>query len=234
MRAMNGPFASGVLVSTSSYASLSEQAKFAVHNDHEKQTAPTLDDFRHGRIVFQERRDEYVGQMLALLTQDTLLDQAFKRAAALFDTDSYFTPLDEADHDLLIRRHMLGDGCTECNFIQDIVRDYLKFPDPAQAAAIRKSKGRRETRGLCQRRPAIRPRCRKSRCAASALHTLCRTVEGTGAAGRRAHRSVTCSKSMFSRSRNSHLPAQKPLSAAMKIGASQWALAARTKLRNIA
>lgn len=130
----------GVLVSTSSYASLSEHAKFAVHNDHEKPVAPTLDDFRHGRIVFQERRNEYIGQMLALLTQDTLLDQTFRRAAALFDADSYFAPIDEADHDLLIRRHMLGDGCTECSFIQDVVRDYLKFPDPAQAAAIRKRK----------------------------------------------------------------------------------------------
>lgn len=130
----------GVLVSTSSYASLSEQAKFAVLNHHDKPMAPTLDDFRHGRIVFQERRKEYIGQMLELLTTDTLLDQAFKRTAALFDADSYFVPSDEGDHDLLIRRHMLGDTCKECDFIHDVVRDNLKFPDPAQAAAIRRRK----------------------------------------------------------------------------------------------
>lgn len=128
----------GVLVSTTSYASLSEQAKFAAHNEHDKLVAPSVEDFRHGRIVFQERRQEYIGQMLDLLIQDSVLDEGLKRVAALFDTSSYFVPEDELDHDLLVRSRALGDACTESDFVQDVVRDTLKFPDPAQAAAMRK------------------------------------------------------------------------------------------------
>lgn len=54
----------GVLVSTTSYASLSEQAKFAAHNEHGKLVAPSLEDFRQGRIVFQERKQEYIGRLV--------------------------------------------------------------------------------------------------------------------------------------------------------------------------
>lgn len=135
----------GVLVSTTSYASLSEQAKFAAHNEHGKLVAPSLEDFRHGRIVFQERKQEYIGEMLNLLVQDSVLDQALKRTAALFDAQSYFTPMDELDHDLLIQRATLGDTCSESDFVQDLVRDTLKFPEPSLAAAVR---GRRAAEKL--------------------------------------------------------------------------------------
>lgn len=135
----------GVLVSTTSYANLSEQAKFAAHNEHAKLAAPSVEDFRHGRIVFQERRHEYIGQMLDLLIQDSVLDEALKRAAALFDAGGYFVAADELDHDLLIRRQALGEACSESDCVQDLVRDILKFPDPTQAAAMR---GRRAAEQL--------------------------------------------------------------------------------------
>jgi hypothetical protein len=135
----------GVLVSTSSYANLSEQAKFAVHNEHDKLVAPSLEDFRHGRIVFQERKHEYIGQMLDLLIQDAELDEALKRVAALFDAGGNLSAVDELDHDLLIRHRALGESCSESDFVQDLVRDTLKFPDPAQAAAMR---GRRAAEKL--------------------------------------------------------------------------------------
>lgn len=83
--------------------------------------------------------------MLDLLVQDSVLDQALKRTAALFDAQSYFTPHDEQDHDLLIQRATLGDTCSESDFVQDLVRDTLKFPDPSLAAAVR---GRRAAEKL--------------------------------------------------------------------------------------
>ena len=114
-------------------------------NEHGKLVAPSLEDFRHGRIVFQERKQKYIGEMLDLLVQDSVLDHALKRTAALFDSQCYFTPLDELDHDLLVQRAALGNPCSESDFVQDQVRNTLKFPDPGLAAAVR---GRRAAEKL--------------------------------------------------------------------------------------
>lgn len=126
----------GALVSNASYADLAQQAKFFVHDKHHKLVLPSLEDYRHGRIVFQEQRSEYIGHLLNLLTQDTALDQVLDRVAAMFHAGDNFVPADETDYALLIRRYELGMAIGEADLVKDLVCDFLKLRSPDQIAAL--------------------------------------------------------------------------------------------------
>lgn len=116
----------GVLVSTSSFASLSTQAKFNLYDEDGKLVAPNEADFKRGRIVFQKSNATYIDDVLQLLTVDTDIDHILSRSALLFDNSAYFTPSDELEHDLVLRHDESAQ--TESEFVAALMRDYLK-PD---------------------------------------------------------------------------------------------------------
>lgn len=120
----------GVLVSTSSFASLSTQAKFNI-NDAEGQTsAPTEADFKRGHIVFQKTDTAYIDDVLELLTQDSDVDHLLSLSALLFDNSMYFTPSGELEHDLALRHDEHSQ--TESEFVASLIRDYLRPDDKGQ------------------------------------------------------------------------------------------------------
>ena len=116
----------GVLVSTSTFAALSTQAKFHVNDAEGKLVAPTVADFKRGRIVFQGPGTDYIDDVLKLLTEDSSMDALLKSSALLFDNHAYFVPTDELDHDLALRHD--ENTQTESEFVAALMRDYLK-PD---------------------------------------------------------------------------------------------------------
>lgn len=115
----------GVLVSTSSYASLSTQAKFNIHDVDGKTVAPSEEDFKRGRIIFQKSNAAYIDDVLELLTQDTTVDYLLSLSAILFDSSTYFKPAGEIEYDLALRYE---DRCeTESEFVASLMRDFLKL-----------------------------------------------------------------------------------------------------------
>lgn len=116
----------GVLVSTSSFAALSAQAKFNVNDEDGKLVPPTEADFRRGRIVFQQPDTAYIDDVLKLLTEDTAVDDLLKSSALLFDKLSYFIPSGEQACDLALRHE--ENTQTESEFVAALLRDYLQ-PD---------------------------------------------------------------------------------------------------------
>jgi hypothetical protein len=120
----------GVLVSTSSFASLSNQAKFYVHDADGKLVAPSEEDFKQGRIVFQKPDTDYIDDVLELLTKDTIIDNLLRQSAVLFDSGTHFNPSGELEHDLALRHDEHSQ--TESEFVASLIRDYLKQDDKGQ------------------------------------------------------------------------------------------------------
>lgn len=120
----------GVLVSTSSFASLSTQAKFNINDADGKFAAPSEADFKRGRIVFQKPDTAYIDDVLELLTQDSAVDHLLSLSALLFDNSTYFTPSGELEHDLALRYDEHSQ--TESEFVASLIRDYLKQDDKGQ------------------------------------------------------------------------------------------------------
>ena len=116
----------GVLVSTSSFAALSTQAKFNLNDDTGKLVSPSEADFKRGRIVFQRADLAYIDEVLQLLTEDSVTDNILQSSALLFDKHAYFIPSGELDHDLALRYE--ENTQTESEFVAALLRDYLK-PD---------------------------------------------------------------------------------------------------------
>ena len=123
----------GVLVSTSSLASLSAQAKFNV-NDPDgadgARIAPGEEDFKRGRIVFQkphaQDKGAYIDDVLRLLTEDSIIDDLLGLTARLFDNQTYVIPSGELEHDLALRHD--ESSLTESEFVAALIQDYLR-PD---------------------------------------------------------------------------------------------------------
>jgi hypothetical protein len=120
----------GVLVSTSSFASLSAQAKFHIHDADGRLVAPSEADFKRGRIVFQKPDTAYIDDVLELLTQDTVIDNLLRQSALLFDNSTHFNPSGELEHDLALRHDEHSQ--TESEFVASLIRDYLKPDDKGQ------------------------------------------------------------------------------------------------------
>ena len=116
----------GVLVSTSTFAALTEQAKFHVHDETGKLVAPTEADFKRGRIIFQKTSIAYIKDVLELLTMDSAVDTALQKSAEMFYNSAYFKPVGEMQYELALRRQEKQQ--TECEFVAALMRDYLK-PD---------------------------------------------------------------------------------------------------------
>ncbi len=117
----------GVLLSTSSYEGLAAQAKFRVRDAKALDWAPSEEDFGRGRVLFPRPDRSHIDAVLRLLTGDTALDPVLALAAAVLDQSCYFLPDGELQHELALRR--LEREQSECDFIGDLVRDYLR-PDP--------------------------------------------------------------------------------------------------------
>lgn len=122
----------GVLVSTSSFASLSAQAKFNVRDEMGHDVAPTEEDFKRGRIVFQppptngNRNLGYIDDVLQLLIKDTPVDHLMSLSATMFENPADFTPAIELEYELALRHDEKAQ--TESEFVAYLLRDYLK-PD---------------------------------------------------------------------------------------------------------
>jgi hypothetical protein len=130
----------GVLVSTSSFESLTAQAKFNLNDDEGRSSAPTEDDFRRGRIVFQRPGTAYIEDVLQLLSEDSLVDDLLGLSARLFDGDSYFVPSGEFEHDLALRHEEPTQP--ESEFVATLLRDYLK-PDAGGRHGVCAGRNRR-------------------------------------------------------------------------------------------
>lgn len=116
----------GVLLSTSSWDQLQQQAKFKVSDAGNVDVTPTKDAMRRGRIVFQEDAD-YVEQVLDLLVNDSEVDVMLERAAVLFHSDAPPQPRDHRDAYLHIqhRRHPESHG----SFAERVLKDLLLCTD---------------------------------------------------------------------------------------------------------
>jgi len=117
--------ARGVLVSTTAFAGLREQAKFFVRDEKGADGPPDEADFNRARIVFPKDQPAYIQTVLELLTHDNELDGLLKDAARLNHSPSAFSPDSEAGYDLAIRHHALT---SEAEWVAALVKDYLK-PD---------------------------------------------------------------------------------------------------------
>jgi hypothetical protein len=116
----------GVLVSTSTFSSLSAQAKFNLNDGNGNLVAATEADFKRARIIFQKADNSYIDDFLLLLTQDSIVDHLLKATARLFDGDRNFMPADELEYDLLLRYN--ENEQTESEFVGSLIRDYIR-PD---------------------------------------------------------------------------------------------------------
>ena len=121
----------GVLVSTASFAHLSAQAKFKVHDDEGQLVAPNEADFKRARIVFQPAQSAasppaYIDDVLQLLTEDSEIDRLLTLTARLFAHSDYFTPSGELEHELALRYDEKAQ--TESEFVAALLCDTLQ-PD---------------------------------------------------------------------------------------------------------
>lgn len=115
----------GVLISTTSYLCLKEQAKFYVRNGTDGESPPEEVDFNRARIVFPSDKSGYIETVLKLLTEDNELDKLLKDTARLFHAP-VFEPSHEAAYDLALRQASAKGS--ESEFVAGIIKDYLK-PD---------------------------------------------------------------------------------------------------------
>lgn len=116
----------GVLVSTSSLESLTAHAKFKLRDEMGNGVAPTEDDFRRARIVFQRDDVSYIDSVLDLLLHDTGMDKIVAAAAHLHHSPDTFALGDEVSYDLALRLDESEQSETE--FVGALLEDYLK-PD---------------------------------------------------------------------------------------------------------
>jgi hypothetical protein len=116
----------GVLLSTSSWDQLQQQAKFKVSDSHGIDVAPSKDAMRRGRVIFQEDRD-YIDKVLDLLVHDTEVDVLLSRAAVVFALDEEMPLRDHRDAYLRIE----GYRQPESNgpFAERVLKDVLLCED---------------------------------------------------------------------------------------------------------
>lgn len=115
----------GVLVSTTSFSGLKEQAKFSLRAEDGDDVTPDETDFQRARIVFQPTDNtSYIETVLNLLTTDTQFDGILKPAAQILQSGDNFTPTNETHYELLLRAD--GASKTDAEYIGSVVRDYLK------------------------------------------------------------------------------------------------------------
>ena len=126
----------GLLLSNSTHAALSVQAKFDVRNAAGHKQPPSVAEFGRGRIVFQPPQAQnaqdraYMGDVLKRLTEDSDIDHLLHQTALLFDPQHYFTPKGEAEHDLALR---FDDGHpSESAFVAALLEDYLAIDAAGQ------------------------------------------------------------------------------------------------------
>lgn len=116
----------GVLLSTSSWDQLQQQAKFKVSDATGSDATPSKDAMRRGRIVFQEDTG-YIEQVLNLLVEDSGVDVMLERAAVLFHSDAAPQARDHRDAYLHVehRRHLDSHGA----FAERVLKDLLLCTD---------------------------------------------------------------------------------------------------------
>lgn len=112
----------GVLLSTSSWDQLQQQAKFKVSDASNVDVTPPKSAMRRGRIVFQQDAD-YIEQVLDLLVNDMEVDTLLQRAAVLFHSAVPPSPRDHRDAYLHIEHRRQADG--QGPFAERLIKDLL-------------------------------------------------------------------------------------------------------------
>lgn len=113
----------GVLISTSSFEGLCEQRKFLVRDSDDVTHPPTREQFAQARILFQEQRaEDYIPDVLRLLTEDGELDEVLKLGARFFGKSAPAKCTSELEADLALRHRKAR---TASDFTASIVEDYL-------------------------------------------------------------------------------------------------------------
>lgn len=113
----------GVLISTSSFEGLCEQRKFLVRDSDDVTQRPTKEQFAQARILFQEQRaEDYIPDVLRLLTEDGELDEVLKLGAGFFGKSAPAKCTSELEADLALRHRKAR---TASDFTASIVEDYL-------------------------------------------------------------------------------------------------------------
>lgn len=116
----------GVLLSTSSYEQLQQQAKFNVSDASGVDVTPSKAAMRRGRILFQEDAD-YIEQVLDLLINDTEVDVLLRRAAEIFESNTAPPPRDHKDAYLQIEHLRQPDA--HGPFSERLLKDLLLCDD---------------------------------------------------------------------------------------------------------
>lgn len=116
----------GVLLSTSTFAQVQQEAKFKACGADGIDVSPTREALRRGRIVFQEDKD-YIDQVLALMTEDSPVDGLLRRAAEIFHSGESPAPRDQKDAYLHVERLRQPDA--DGPFAERILKDLLLCDD---------------------------------------------------------------------------------------------------------
>lgn len=142
----------GVLVSTSSFLSLTNEAKYKARDAQNSDVAINKDAFRRARVVFQEDAG-YIPQVLELLTADTPFDDVLMRAATVANPPDGFKPLDHIDYYLLNEHERFAES--DCAYAEQITKQLLLSPDISNLEGAPTLQARGEFAGLVAQRPAL-------------------------------------------------------------------------------
>ena len=112
----------GVLISTTAYASLREQAKFHVFNEKDMLEPASKTAFRRARIIFQEDKKTYINDVLELLTHDNDVDKLMAWSMQLFHADGAVAPKGSALEAL--RNKFQSQAMTEAEFVGYVLRKF--------------------------------------------------------------------------------------------------------------
>jgi hypothetical protein len=116
----------GVLVSTSSFLGMTNEAKYKARDEQNSDVTPDKVGLRRGRIVFQEDAG-YIAQVLDLLPNDPALDKVLQRAATVSNQPDGFKPLDHTDYYLLNERERFPES--DCDYAEQVTKHLLLSPN---------------------------------------------------------------------------------------------------------
>jgi len=112
----------GVLVSTSSFLGMTNEAKYKARDEQNSDVTPDKAALQRGRVVFQEDAG-YIAQVLDLLNNDTPLDKVMQRAATVSNKPDGFKPLDHTDYYLLNERERFPES--DCAYAEQVTKHLL-------------------------------------------------------------------------------------------------------------
>jgi hypothetical protein len=143
----------GVLVSTSSFLGMTNEAKYKARDAQNSDVTPDKAALKRGRIVFQEDAG-YIAQVLDLLTRDTPLDKVMQRAATVSNPPADFKPLDHTDYYLLNERERFTES--DCAYAEQVTKHLLLSTNIDILAGAATNQAQVDFNKLLERDPQLR------------------------------------------------------------------------------